>query len=185
MSSFRIQNTVAAAAANLVTNNVVVVKTYPEYVQGGAIVSHPISCYRYNIPITYNESSHNVESGCHLLHLPLAGNYKVTWTLNVTVPSATEENPKHLNAYLTNYFRCDDNYYNYAYNIFKITSDKPTTYEFTNFIQNTWGDLDVYFGIDDPHGCYPEMTVNGGEMAIVSVKSMKADGGQAMMSNCC
>ena len=176
--SFKLENITVSNAVEQ-NNYKSSIKTFPELVSGGGILSSPQSSYTWDLPITPRGVFTNMSyTGSSAFYVNYSGNYQSKFNFNITVPSASTSNPVFLNAYPSYYYSDGSTYYNYSYNTFKVTSNKPQDFSFTNYFQNTWGDLTIHYGILDPSGSEPSFTMNSATMYIVAIDTMKSDAGQ-------
>ena len=149
--SFKINNVAAQTAKSVLTYDDGII-TFPGLVYGDAAVVTPLEnfyCERMELSLD-EETNRNISLNCESngLLCPIRGNLQVTWTLNVTVPDASRENQKYFGPKIT-HKECGDS--SYAYNLFKVRSPEPQEFQFTNNIQNTGGDLKLYFGMFSPN----------------------------------
>lgn len=178
MSSFKISNlTIDSAVQQSISQNEP--ETIPSLVYGNFILSAPVyDFYNYDLPLTL--VGDNVRCNlqcCNAIYCDVPCNLQFNWTVTLTVPSASKENPVYLTPYLSCYY--DNDYpYNYAYNTLKIETSEKTSYTFVNTIQNTYGDLYTYVGMFDPLNCNPCYKMSSATIDLVAVKSLPADGGQ-------
>ena len=176
--SFKINNVSAQTARSVMTYDDDVV-TFPGLVYGDAAVVTPLeNFYCERMQLTLNEDTNrNITLACddEGLVCDIKGNLRITWTLNVTVPDASSQNHKYFGPKITR-DECGDR--SYCYNIFKVRSPEPQTFEFTNNIQNSTGDLKLYFGMFSPTGCQTDYIINHSTINVIGINSLKSDGGR-------
>ena len=175
--SFKINNTTVSNIKSFLTFDDGVV-TFPGLINADAHVDTPLeNFYCERMPLILEEGAQNIELNCESDGLVCCtkGNLQITWTLNVTVPDASTSNPKYFGPKIT-HRECGDS--SYAYNLFKVKSSEPQEFQFVNHIQNTTGDLKIYFGMFSPTGCEPNYTLNESIINVVAINSLKSDGGR-------
>jgi len=179
MSLFKIEN-IAVTNAVEKSNLLDAPKIFPKLFSAGATLAQPVSIYETNFELvpygTWVNTS--LENSSQSIYCNAFGNVQIATTMNITVPSATKSDPVFLSLVIYNVYDNSSSYYNYCYNNFKVDSSEPQTFTFTNYFQNTWGDLYTYFYLEDPLYNYPSMTVNSVKTTYVAVDSLKADAGQ-------
>lgn len=175
--SFKINNVTAQRVKSTLTYDDGI-ESFPGLVHADAVVDGVLeNFYCERMPLILNEGAVNVSMNCENngLLCGIKGNLEITWTMTVSVPDAATDSVKYFGPKIT-HKECGDS--SYAYNIFKVKSPEPQTFTFTNNIQNTGGDLKLYFGMFSPTGCQPDYTLHAANIAIVAISSLKSDGGR-------
>ena len=135
--SFKLEN-VTVKSSLIQTNYDSAPKIFPEFISGSVILSSPQSnSYETNLPITAYGTLTNMTQADNYLYCDYASNFQLITSINITVPSASLNNPVYLCFYPSFLYDNGSDYYSYSYNTFKATSNKAQNFTFTNYFQNT------------------------------------------------